>query len=190
MSLEVRDKDKVATFIDNVKLVQGDTMLECKRLIVYYDEEGAPAGKKRKPATARSTLPGTDPAGEPADPQLEAKGGVVVTQKDQIATGDNGIFDMKTNTIVLTGNVTLTQGQNVVRGDRALRRPGHRVVAGRVRRPARAPGPGAVPAAAPRRPPNRTSRRRTARRQNTGLGVRSAAGKDKPKYGGQSRKLN
>ena len=118
VSLEVRDKDKVATFIDNVKLVQGDTMLECKRLIVYYDEEGAPAGKKGKPAAARSTLPGTDSASGQQIRKLEAKGGVVVTSKDQIATGDNGTYDMKSNTIVMTGNVTLTQGQNVVRGQK------------------------------------------------------------------------
>ena len=118
LSLEVRDKDKIATFIDNVKLVQGDTMLECKRLIVYYDEEGAPADKKGKPTAARSTLPGTDPAGGQQIRKLEAKGGVVVTSKDQVATGDNGTYDMKSNTIVMTGNVTLTQGQNVVRGQK------------------------------------------------------------------------
>jgi len=36
-SLEVRDKDKVATFIDNVRVTQGDTTLECKKLVVFYD---------------------------------------------------------------------------------------------------------------------------------------------------------
>jgi lipopolysaccharide export system protein LptA len=121
LSLEVRDKDKVATFIDNVKLVQGDTTLECKRLIVYYDEEGAPAtGKKGKPTVAKSSLPGADPAGGQQIRKLEAKGGVVVTSKDQVATGDNGTYDMKSNTIIMTGNVTLTQGQNVVRGQKLL----------------------------------------------------------------------
>jgi lipopolysaccharide export system protein LptA len=121
LSLEVRDKDKVATFIDNVKLVQGDTTLECKRLIVYYDEEGAPAtGKKGKPTVAKSSLPGADPAGGQQIRKLEAKGGVVMTSKDQVATGDNGTYDMKSNTIIMTGNVTLTQGPNVVRGQRLV----------------------------------------------------------------------
>ena len=47
-SLEVRDKERIATFIDNVKLVQGDTTLECRRLVVYYDEEPTPAPVKGK----------------------------------------------------------------------------------------------------------------------------------------------
>src|SRR5215470_10233342 len=37
-TLEVRDKDKVATFLGNVKLVQGDTTLRCKTLVVFYDQ--------------------------------------------------------------------------------------------------------------------------------------------------------
>ena len=45
-----------------------------------------------------------------ADQAAEAKGDVVVTQKDQTATGDSGIFDMKANTVTLTGNVVVTQG--------------------------------------------------------------------------------
>ena len=44
----------------------------------------------------------------------------MVTQKDQTATGDLGIFDMKTNTVTLTGDVVMTQGQNVLRGDRLV----------------------------------------------------------------------
>lgn len=118
LSLEVRDKEKKAIFIDNVKVVQGDTTLECKRLIVFYDEEpqpGAAKGKKAKPAIPASTAPGQQQIR-----RLEAKGGVVVTQKDQVATGDDAVYDMKTNTITINGNVVVTQGQNVLRGDRLL----------------------------------------------------------------------
>jgi lipopolysaccharide export system protein LptA len=116
VSLEVRDKDKIATFIDNVHLTQGDVTLECKRLIVYYDESMSPAGTAKKSAHATGTAkPG---GGQQQIRKLEAKGGVIVTQKDQVATGDSGVYDMKTNTVVLTGNVTVTQGKNIVRGDR------------------------------------------------------------------------
>lgn len=48
------------------------------------------------------------------------RGGVVVTQNDQTVTGATGIFDMKANTVTLTGGVVLTQGQNVLRGDRLV----------------------------------------------------------------------
>ena len=38
---------------------------------------------------------------------------MVVTQKDQTATGDNGIFDMSANTVTLIGNVVVIKSQNV-----------------------------------------------------------------------------
>jgi len=111
-TLEVRDKDKVATFSGDVRVTQGDTNLRCKSLVVFYEQEG----KKG------STLPAADPGpgGQQRIKRLEARGGVVVTQKQETATGDLGIFDMKTNTVTLTGNVVMTQGKNILRGDRLV----------------------------------------------------------------------
>src|SRR5919109_4262205 len=39
-SLEVREKDKMATFSGDVQVFQGDTEMRCKSLVVFY-EEGA-----------------------------------------------------------------------------------------------------------------------------------------------------
>ncbi len=36
-TLEMRDKDKAATFSGDVKVVQGDTTMRCKTLVVFYD---------------------------------------------------------------------------------------------------------------------------------------------------------
>jgi lipopolysaccharide export system protein LptA len=110
-SLEVRDKEKIATFIDNVKLTQGDTILETKRLIVYYDEQTPVGSNARRGPSA--------PGGSGQNiRRLEAKGGVVVTQKDQTAVGDEGVYDMKTNSVTLTGKVVVTQGPNTITGTR------------------------------------------------------------------------
>ena len=111
-TLEVRDKDKVATFSGDVKVKQGDTGLRCKSLVVFY--EGNDADGK----TLQAASPG--PGGQQRIKRLEARGGVVVTQKEQTATGETGIFDMKTDTVTLNGNVVMTQGQNVLRGDRLV----------------------------------------------------------------------
>ena len=111
-TLEVRDKDKVATFSGDVKVKQGDTGLRCKSLVVFY--EGNDADGK----TLQAASPG--PGGQQRIKRLEARGGVVVTHKEQTATGESGIFDMKTNTVTLNGNVVMTQGQNVLRGDRLV----------------------------------------------------------------------
>ena len=109
--LEVRDKQKIATFTGDVKVVQGDTTLKCKVLVVYYDDQNTPG-------TIKSSTPG--PAGSQQIRRLEAKGGVIVTQKDQVATGDLGTFDVKTNTVTLSGNVVVNQGPNVTRGERLV----------------------------------------------------------------------
>ena len=121
--LEVRDKDKIATFTGNVKVVQGDTTMHCKVLVVFYEKkeeaQGPQAQANGKPgAPMPAAAPG--PGGSSQINRLEAKGNVVVTQKDQTATGDNGVFEMKTNTVTMTGNVLVSQGQNVVRGERLV----------------------------------------------------------------------
>lgn len=114
-SLEMRDKDKAATFSGNVKVVQGDTTMLCKTLVVFYDNDQASDAKK--PAM-KSATPG--PSGSSSIRKLEARGGVVVTQKEQTVTGDRGVFDMRANTVTMHGNVLLTKDKNVLRGDRLI----------------------------------------------------------------------
>ena len=43
-----------------------------------------------------------------------------MVSKDQNASGDRGVYDTKTKTITLTGNVVVSQGKNVVRGERVV----------------------------------------------------------------------
>jgi lipopolysaccharide export system protein LptA len=124
-SLEMRDKKKEATFTGNVKVVQGDTTMTSKTLVVFYDSSpapaAAPAGNAKaaaKSAPIQSATPG--PGGSSSIRRLEAKGSVVVTQKDQIVTGETAVFDTKSNLITMLGGVVLTQCKNVLRGDRLL----------------------------------------------------------------------
>ncbi len=58
MSLEMRDKDKAATFAGNVKVVQGDTTMRAQKMIVYYDEDPnspKPAMKSATPGPGGSS---------------------------------------------------------------------------------------------------------------------------------------
>ena len=110
-TLEVRDKDKVATFSGAVHLVQGDTTLKSNTLVVFYEDD---AGSK--PAAASSTTQ-TGSQQNQQIKRVEAKGNVLVVQKDQTATGETGVFDMRANTVTLTGNVVISRGPNVVKGD-------------------------------------------------------------------------
>jgi len=125
-TLEMRDKKKEATFSGNVKVVQGDTTMTSKTLVVFYDSTpaaAAPAANSTKaakaaPAPIQAATPG--PGGASSIRRLEARGSVVVTQKDQVVTGETAVFDTKTNLITMLGGVVLTQGKNVLRGDRLM----------------------------------------------------------------------
>lgn len=126
-SLEMRDKKKEATFAGNVKVVQGDTTMTSKTLVVFYESGGdkpaAPqqAAKSAKAAPIQSAQPG--PGGSSSIKRLEARGNVVVTQKDQVVTGETAVFDTRTNLITMlggSGQVVLTQCKNVLRGDRLM----------------------------------------------------------------------
>jgi lipopolysaccharide export system protein LptA len=110
-SLEVRDKEKIATFSGDVQVFQGDTELRCKSLNVFYDDEAAPKGAKTADA---------GPTDQRQIRRIEAKGGVTVNQKDQTASGDAATFNMRENTVTLVGNVVVTRGQDVLRGHRLV----------------------------------------------------------------------
>jgi lipopolysaccharide export system protein LptA len=123
-TLEVRDKDKVATFSGDVRVRQGDTTMRCQSLLVFYEQGALPGSKdsnKEKNGDGKAVKAATlGPGGEQKIKRLEARGGVVVTQKEQTASGELGIFNMETNTVTLTGNVVMTQGKNVLRGERLV----------------------------------------------------------------------
>src|SRR5581483_624002 len=61
-TLEVHDKAKTATFAGNVQVVQGDTTMRCKSLVVFYGpDEGAGAAKQvaaPRPAAEGPATPG------------------------------------------------------------------------------------------------------------------------------------
>ena len=126
-SLEMRDKKKEATFAGNVKVIQGDTTMTSKSLVVFYDGGSAPAAapaakggnaKAAKSAPMQAATPG--PGVSSSIRRLEAKGNVVVTQKDQVVTGETAVFDTRANMITMLGGIVLTQGKNVLRGDRLM----------------------------------------------------------------------
>lgn len=105
--LKVEDQSSKATFVGNVVVVQGDSQLKTRKLVVFYDGSAAGGG-----ATSAAT-------GGQDISRLEAYGSVYIKSKDQTATGDQANFDMKSEIMVMTGQqVTLTQGPNQVVGNK------------------------------------------------------------------------
>src|SRR6202140_5353518 len=84
-TLEMRDKKKEATFSGNVKVVQGDTTMTSKTLVVFYESTPAPSeapASNAKAAAKTAPLPAAapGPGGSSSIKRLEARGNVVVTQ--------------------------------------------------------------------------------------------------------------
>jgi lipopolysaccharide export system protein LptA len=130
-TLEVRDKEKMATFAGDVQVVQGDTTIKCQKLVVFYGPEpGAAANAsqakrqqqqpQQPPAQQQQQQAGTMPTRQQDIRRIEARGGVTVLSKDQTASGDLGVYDLKTKTITLLHNVTVAQGKNVLHGERVV----------------------------------------------------------------------
>jgi lipopolysaccharide export system protein LptA len=103
--LEVRDADSIAVFTGNVSVVQGDTLMKSGVMTVHYAKQEGATG-------TAATAPGASNI-----ERIEVDGKVYVKSKEQVATGDKGTFDMKTEIMTMTGKeVVLTEGQNVIVG--------------------------------------------------------------------------
>jgi lipopolysaccharide export system protein LptA len=120
--LEVFNKEQRAVYTGNVVAVQGETTVKSPVMIVYFERqnrqgEGAAATPAAAPAAGSGQGSGSSDGGTSLR-RVEAKGGVTVVSKDQVATGNEGVFDRATNKIILTGNVALSQGENVTKGEK------------------------------------------------------------------------
>jgi lipopolysaccharide export system protein LptA len=118
--LVVRDKDKMATFSGNVHVTQGDTELNSRTLVVFYVDPNKPSAAATTSTKASRPAAWAGSGDQQQIRRIEATGDVRVTQKDQTAVGDTGIFDMRSNTVTLNGNVVVTRSSNVVRGQRLV----------------------------------------------------------------------
>ena len=98
--LEVRQDENMAIFTGNVAVVQGKTLLKAGKLVVHYADDG-----------------GSATTGTAKIERLEASEKVYMKSETQVATGDVGTYDMKTETLVLSGKqVVLTEGENIATG--------------------------------------------------------------------------
>ena len=95
-SMEVDEGAKTVLFQGAVTAKQGDLRLTADDVTVHYDDKADGGGR-----TISS---------------IEARGNVFVSSPDETAQGDEGVYDVTARTIRLIGNVVLTRGDNVIRG--------------------------------------------------------------------------
>jgi lipopolysaccharide export system protein LptA len=128
--LVVHDQQKYATFKGNVKAVQGTTTLRAEQLDVHYIGGGDQLTGQAKPAAQSGAAANGASGAKPAEgdndsgaqiTKIEAKGNVIINSaQDQTTTSDWALYDVPSQLVTVGGNVVLTQGQNVLKGDRLV----------------------------------------------------------------------
>lgn len=141
-SLDVAEKDgqRISTFTGNVTVTRGDSVLKAGKISIYSAGSKTPAnGKtadtnaadaKAPDAKATDAAKPADAAAKDATPlegslpgagsftRIEASGKVYVNSGQQTATGDTAVVDMVGKLVTLSGNVVLSQGPNVITGNK------------------------------------------------------------------------
>ena len=96
--IEVREAQNQAIISGNVKVTQGRLNLDAERIRVFYNNAGQRLAVDR----------------------LDAEGGVTVKTPAETARASNAIYDVPAEQITMIGNVVLTRGSDVLRGQRLI----------------------------------------------------------------------
>ena len=95
--LDVRDNAAQALLTGSVRIVQGTMTLTADQVKLFYTRTG-----------------GKDPQVD----RLDAQDHVVLTSPSERATGRYGIYDVTQRVVTMSGDVVLTRGESVLRGQR------------------------------------------------------------------------
>ena len=116
--LEVIDSQHMAIWRGNVEAVQGGHRLVCDVLTMYGTGD---SGSAAKPSAAKPASGGTA-IGQSFGQirQMVAEGHVFFVGDNQTARGDHAVYDVGPDTITMTGEVVMVQGDNVVKGDKVV----------------------------------------------------------------------
>ena len=101
-SLEVSQNEQLAVFSGNVVAVQGQMRLASDRMDVHYRSGEQVKGEAQ------------------AVSRIKVDGNVFMRTPTETARSLTGLYDVDANMLTLNGDVVLTRGENVVKGD-ALR---------------------------------------------------------------------
>lgn len=99
--LDLARAEGTALFTGNVVAVQGDMRLTAEWVLVEY------------------LLNPDGTLGDDID-RITARENVLLVTPEEAAEGDEAVYTLRTNEVVMTGDVILTQGGNTVAGDRLV----------------------------------------------------------------------
>ena len=133
-SLEWYDQKQVAVargdavaVRENVKRIRADV------LTAHMTKDKAKPGERKpevRPGKTPPSMPATKPGAATGPPgagdessrisRIDAQGNVIVSTATDIGRGDYGVYNADTGLVTLLGNVTITRGDNAIRGQYAV----------------------------------------------------------------------
>ena len=133
-SLEWYDQKQVAVargdaveVRENVKRVRADVLTAHMTKDKVKPGEPKPGVRPAKPASSTPTTKPGATAGLPGAgdessriSRIDAQGNVIVSTATDIGRGDYGVYNADTGLVTLLGNVTITRGDNAIRGQYAV----------------------------------------------------------------------
>ncbi len=99
-SLEIDEPKSTARFIGGVRVSQDKMVLTTDELLINYSSTGPDTSTQLR--------------------TIDAIDNVAVNVNDQTAKGDKAHYDLASETVTLTGNVILSQGGNIISGERII----------------------------------------------------------------------
>jgi lipopolysaccharide export system protein LptA len=109
-----------STWSGSAEVLQGTTRLRANTIRAFFKKKpgGEAAGGGRAQGGAAAGLPGGPQSNCGATERIEAEGDVFYVTPDQNARGDHAVYTAANDQIVMTGDVIVVQGKNVIHGDR------------------------------------------------------------------------
>jgi lipopolysaccharide export system protein LptA len=106
-----------STWSGAAEVLQGTSRLRANTIHAFLKKKPGGAGQPSA-ASQASALPGGAQSNCGATERIEAVGDVFYVTPDQVARGERAIYTADNGQIVMTGNVIVVQGKNVIHGDR------------------------------------------------------------------------
>lgn len=102
--LDFFDKEQKLVYSGSVIVTNGPSTLKASRITIFLEGKGG----------------GAEAASNDRVRHIDADGPVTLVSEGKIGTGERASYDKAENKVYLTGNVTLTQGDNIVKGERLV----------------------------------------------------------------------
>ena len=102
--LEAYQQQQKVIFIGNVVAKQGELTIRGDRMTIFYLERGNPQ-------------PNEEGLAGKVD-RIEVDGGVHISQKNIVATGEHVVYFNEENKIILTGNPRVERGKDSIQGEK------------------------------------------------------------------------